>query len=1071
MTRPNRTRDDGDDGTEALHEQRRPPGSRNGWSRCGRAIRAGRASPMAGSVPRCGCLRRRRLARVRWAAALAPAGLASCGDGAAEPDPPRAESLAVEPATASLSSIGDTAVFRATIVDQYGAAFAGSAAWASGDPSVFAVSAGGVVTAVGNGSAVLTASFQGLAATAAVAVVQVAASLDVASGDGQSARQGTTLPDSVAVRVADARGSPVEGVRVAFATADGHGSADPDSAATGADGIARTAWTLGDQPGPQSLAAAVARADGPSALAAATALTPEQTADSVEVASGNQQRARQGTALPLPVAFRVLDDAGLPVPGARVAFATADGHGSADPDSAATGADGIARTAWTLGDQPGPQSLAAAVARADGPSALAAATALTPEQTADSVEVASGNQQRARQGTALPLPVAFRVLDDAGLPVPGARVAFATADGHGSADPDSAATGADGIARTAWTLGDQPGPQSLAAAVARADGPSALAAATALTPEQTADSVEVASGNQQRARQGTALPLSVAFRVLDDAGLPVPGVRVAFATADGHGSADPDSAATGADGIARTAWTLGDQPGPQSLAAAVARADGPSALAAATALTPEQAVAAVEVVSGDRQGGPRGGSLPAPVVVVVLDAARRPVPGIRVSFAAAPGHGQAFPGSDRTRAEGRAQTRWILGEPLGQQRLVATAADGPSVQVTATAFERPVVNQPPSVDAAVPTLLLQVGGTSVALAGDSLFSDPEGDALDFSGATSDQTVARVSVRRDTIVVDPAATGSARIRISASDADGATASQTFWATVLAVPDDSGYDIDIADFTGMGISANPSFGQAVARWEQAIASDLPNQLVRSDFVFDACLQRFRVFADLDDLVAFVTVRDIDGPGGTLAQANLCAVRRPEDTGLPLFGYFYYDSADLDRVQADVLHDVTLHEIGHVLGIGSHMWHGLIANPSLSAGAHADTHFTGARARAAFDSAGGTAYTAGAKVPVDNRAIPGSSDVHWRQGVFGNELMNAFIYYNAANPLSAVTLESLADLGYTVNAAAADAWTFTAGAVPDAMAAVRRGQAVHMKNDIARSPVLVLDETGRVVRTSRR
>ena len=726
-----------------------------GWLGRGRAIRGERARPMAGSVPRRDWLRRRRLARVRRAATLAAVGLASCGDGAADPDPPRADSLAVEPASASLSSIGDTVVFRAAIVDQYGAALAGSATWASGDPSVFAVSASGVVTAVGNGSAVLTASFQGLVATAAVTVAQAAASLEVASGDGQSARQGTTLADSVAVRVADARGSPVPGVRVAFAPADGHGSADPDSAATNADGIARTAWTLGDQPGPQSLAATVARADGPSAQAAATALTPEQAADSVEVVSGNQQR------------------------------------------------------------------------------------------------------------------------------------------------------------------------------------------------------------------------------------------------------------------------------------------------------------------------GPRGSTLPTPVVVAVLDAAGRPVPGIRVSFAAASGHGQAFPGSGRTGADGQAQTRWILGEPLGLQRLVATAADGPFVQITATAFERPVVNQPPRVDAAVPTLLLQVGGTSVSLAGHSLFSDPEGEALDFSVVAGDQAVVQASVQRDTIVVSPAATGSVKVRLAASDADGATASQTFWATVLPVPDDSGYDIDIADFTGMGIGANPSFIQAVGRWEQAIASDLPNQLVTSDFVFDACLQKFRVFAELDDLVAFVTVRDIDGPDGTLAQANLCALRRPEDTGLPLFGFFYYDSADLDRVQADVLHDVTLHEIGHVLGIGSHMWHGLLANPSLSMGAGADTHFTGARARAAFDSAGGTAYTAGAKVPVDNRAIVGSSDVHWRQRVFGNELMDAFIYYNAANPLSAVTLESLADLGYTVNAAAADAWTFTAGTTPDAMAVVRRGQAMHMKNDIARSPVVVLDENGRVVR----
>lgn len=49
-------------------------------------------------------------------------------------------------------------------------------------------------------------------------------------------------------------------------------------------------------------------------------------------------------------------------------------------------------------------------------------------------------------------------------------------------------------------------------------------------------------------------------------------------------------------------------------------------------------------------------------------------------------------------------------------------------------------------------------------------------------------------------------------------------------------------------------------------------------------------------------------------------------------------------------------------------------------------------------------------------------GSRDSHWRESVFGNELMSPFIS-GSNNPISRVTVASLADLGYTVNMNAAD------------------------------------------------
>ena len=91
----------------------------------------------------------------------------SCGDSPAAPEP---ASLAVTPSSVTLASIGETAAFSASITDQHGAAFAGRVEWRTSQPAVFTVTTGGVVEAVGNGSGTLTASFQGLTATASVTV-------------------------------------------------------------------------------------------------------------------------------------------------------------------------------------------------------------------------------------------------------------------------------------------------------------------------------------------------------------------------------------------------------------------------------------------------------------------------------------------------------------------------------------------------------------------------------------------------------------------------------------------------------------------------------------------------------------------------------------------------------------------------------------------------------------------------------------------------------------------------------------------------------------------------------------
>lgn len=102
------------------------------------------------------------------------------------------------------------------------------------------------------------------------------------------------------------------------------------------------------------------------------------------------------------------------------------------------------------------------------------------------VEVVSGDGQRAIQGLSLEEPIVIRVLDAQGQALAGETVTFAPAAGQGTADPASATTDSDGRAATTWTLGPDPGTLTLALAATEASG---TVTATALDLEAELDTI------------------------------------------------------------------------------------------------------------------------------------------------------------------------------------------------------------------------------------------------------------------------------------------------------------------------------------------------------------------------------------------------------------------------------------------------------------------------------------------------------------------------------------------------------------------------------------------------------
>ena len=177
--------------------------------------------------------------------------------------------------------------------------------------------------------------------------------------------------------------------------------------------------------------------------------------------------------------------------------------------------------------------------------------------------------------------------------------------------------------------------------------------------------------------------------------------------------------------------------------------------------------------------------------------------------------------------------------------------------------------------------------------------------------------------------------------------------------------------------------------------------------------------------------------------------------------------FDTADLEgQERVGNMEQLVLHEMGHVLGIGI-IWEDLelLRNPASEEEAP-DTYFTGPLAIEAFDDAGGTGY-GGAKVPVENTGGAGTRNSHWRETVMQTELMTGWSEEGNTEPLSTITIQSLADLGYAVDATAADPYR-----LPDADAArkIDKGRLIPYGNDIWRGPIIVADSAGRVVRVIR-
>lgn len=415
---------------------------------------------------------------------------------------------------------------------------------------------------------------------------------------------------------------------------------------------------------------------------------------------------------------------------------------------------------------------------------------------------------------------------------------------------------------------------------------------------------------------------------------------------------------------------------------------------------------------------------------------------------------------DVVAAEVSGGTVQLVALARGMATVTVTARD-PEGRAAALRFEVTVPNMAPVTVGAIPDVELRVGSTEL-LAVSGFFSDPDGDALRYEATSSHPDVAGIDVSADTVSVTALAAGTSTVTVAARDPGGLGTELSF---AVEVRPARRFDIEVRFDTTAAAPRRAVVLEAAELWMSVLAdTDLPEVAV-DDRIECYGANTVEPVGTIDDLMVLVEFRDIDGPGRTLAQAGVCRLR--EGSMLPVASVAFFDVSDIDRlIDSGDATELAVHEIAHALGFGL-LWRplGLLRDPALGVGA-IDAHFVGPLAIDAFDAAGGADYTGGAKVPVENLGGAGSANLHWRGSVLRGELMRPLNRIGSRETLSAVTIQSLADLGYIVDVSRAEPYTLPGVGAADE----KPGRVVDLGDDVLRGPVQVVDAEGRVVRVLR-
>jgi hypothetical protein len=709
----------------------------------------------------------------------------------------------------------------------------------------------------------------------------------------------------------------------------------------------------------------------------------------------------------------------------------------------------------------------------------------TQPRVATRLEVIAGSGQVASAGATLPVKIVVLTSDAEG-PVGNVSVVATTeAQGGGTASPTTATTAANGQLEITWTLGSKQGAQTLTLT----SGTLTPASATATAGTGAASLLVPVSDQVQFTVVTQAVSSVPSVRVTDQFGNPVQGTSITFETLVAGSVLTGAQVVTAATGLATLgSWTIGPDAVSYQIRARIV--DGPAA-GQATVFEAHGVPATVVAVAGTGETGNVGAAVAVAPSVRAARPDNSPLPGVPVTFAVTGGGGTIQGPSVVTDVDGIASaTAWILGTAPGANQVTAVVQGVAPVTFTANG----VPGVATIIAAVSPTTQTGFFGNfafrpPTVLVTDGVGNPVAGAAVTFALLQADGQV--VVPNQITDVLGHATVGGWRLGVGASEGLRATlagAPPVSFTANASTPPPSTFKLEVRYRTNADgctgqqqnclpptVAQQAAFDQAAARWKQIILSGSAPYPVNEPA--STCFPTIN--ETVDGLVIFVSLVPIDGVGQILGQSGPCIVR--DDHGFqPAVGEMELDVADLDAIQAQgQLNDVILHEMGHVLGFGT-MWdfdprpfeiipidENNPINALLDGKGGANPVFNGASAREAFFAAiaGGGTFT-GVPVPVENSGGPGTRDAHWRESLLNRELMTGFISApGTSNPLSAITIASFRDLGYVVNDAVGDPFTFLASLLGAPAPSFQSG-GFHLNEQPMTFPIIVIDRQGRTV-----
>lgn len=251
---------------------------------------------------------------------------------------------------------------------------------------------------------------------------------------------------------------------------------------------------------------------------------------------------------------------------------------------------------------------------------------------------------------------------------------------------------------------------------------------------------------------------------------------------------------------------------------------------------------------------------------------------------------------------------------------------------------------------------------------------------------------------------------------------------------------------------------SMERVAVRWRRIIRSAPAGEAVRLQI--GECRNRVPVIAFITGVRVLIRVDTLFS--FVAAQGGPCAMRA---NGLPLVGTVQININYYGTISDAKLDDLIMHEVGHVLGIGSTWGLGAFTGLVVGDSNSTDPIFVGPNTLSAFNLLGGSARYTGRPVPIELKFLG-----HWRASAFAGELM-APALIPGAQPVSAVTVASLRDIGWNVEPQAYEDYSLEPGVLsgrvaPRVTAASPSGRTYSLDGDML-MPQLTIMPGGRVVK----